>query len=79
MWIIDKAAAENVNVAAVENVHNQAINNDHHHVVDDLSNDAAAPFGNIADNIGNNEQLIDAAPVGNVGNHAFNNDLPFCG
>jgi hypothetical protein len=39
-----------------------------------INNDAAAPVCNIADNIDNNEQLNDAAPVENVGNHANNND-----
>ncbi len=48
-WIIDAAAAENVNVADVENFDNQAINNDCHDVVGDFPNDAAAPVGNVAD------------------------------
>ena len=33
-----------------------------------INNDAAAPVRNIADNIDDNEQLNDAAPVENVGN-----------
>jgi hypothetical protein len=73
-WIIDAAAAENVTVADVENFDNQAINNDCHDVVGDLPNDAAASVGNVADNIDNNDRLIDAAPVKNTGNHAINND-----
>ena len=43
-------------------------------MVGDLPNDVAAPVGNIADNIDNNDWLIDAAPVENVGNHVINND-----
>ena len=49
-----------------------------------ISNDAAAPVPNIADNIDHNEQLadnihdneqpIDAAAVHNIGNKAINND-----
>ena len=61
-------------MAAVENFGNQAINNDCHDVVGDFPNDAAAPVGNVADNIDNNDWLIDAAPVENLGNHAINND-----
>ncbi len=38
------------------------------------NNDAAAPVRNIADNIDDNEQLNDAAPVENVGNHTNNNN-----
>ena len=72
VWIIYAAAAENV--AAVENFGNQAINNDYHDMVGDFPNDAAAPVGNVADNIDNNDWLIDAAPVENLGNHAINND-----
>ena len=65
---------ENINVAAVENFGKQAVNNDCHDVVGDLSNDAAAPVGNAAGNIDNNNWLIDVAPVENIGNHAINND-----
>ena len=39
-----------------------------------INNDAAAPVHNIADNIDDTGQLIDAAPAENVGNHAINND-----
>ncbi len=66
---------EQLNVAApVENVGNQANNNDPYDVVDEQSNDTAAPVRNIANSMDNNEQLNDAAHVENVSNHAINND-----
>ncbi len=39
-----------------------------------INNDVPAPVRNIADNIDNNEQLNDVAPVENVGNRTNNND-----
>jgi hypothetical protein len=66
---------EQLNVAApVKNISNQANNNDPHDVVDEQSNDTAAPVCYIADSMDNNEQLNDAAHVENVSNHAINND-----
>ena len=48
-------------MAAVHNIGNKAINNDPRYVVVEETNDTAAPVGNIADSIDNNEQLSNAA------------------
>ncbi len=59
-----------IDVANVENV------DDHPNVVDEQSNDAAAPICNIADSIPNNDQRInvEAAPVRNITNSIDNNE-----
>jgi hypothetical protein len=72
---IDDNDNEQLNDAApVENLGNQANNNDPHDVVDEQSNDMAAPVCNIADSMDDNKQLSDVAPVKSLSNHAINND-----
>ena len=65
-------------VAPVENVGNHANNNDPHDVVDEQSNDAAAPIRHIADSINNYEQQInvESAPVRNIADNMDNSEQP---
>ena len=65
-----------IDAANVENVGNHANNNNPPDVVDDQSNDAAAPVCTIADNIDNNDLGInvDTAPVRNTANSTDNNE-----
>jgi hypothetical protein len=50
-----------IDAAAIHSIGNQAINNDPQYVVVEETNDAAAPVGNIADSIDDNEQLSNVA------------------
>ncbi len=65
-----------IDAANVENVGNHANNNDPPDVVDDQSNDAAAPICTIADNIDNNDRGInvDTTPVRNTADSRDNNE-----
>jgi hypothetical protein len=65
-----------IDAANVENVGNHANNNNPPDVVDDQSNDAAAPVCTIADNINNNDLGInvDTAPVHNTADSRDNNE-----